>query len=545
MKFRKGGGAKRHCTHSAMPASNSVGEREEQHSLYSIEQSISPPDTDRTMSVFPALTLVVSFLLPLFFLLLSWRRHKKYQFLPPGPAPLPFLGTPKYIGDVAALKYYPELCKKYGPLFTLWKGMDPVVVLCGYEVIKDALLKHAEEFSGRPYTAVTEHYSGGHGFGSSNGERWCQLRRFSVALLKNHGSHKMDIEKLVSEETQSLVQAVSQHEGKAFNSYNLMAGAAGNMIMHRLIGKRFDYEDPDLQEIIEVARDFILNFHCTLHEIANTFPILIRMPIINQKIFKASSHMKSLVQNFIDQHKQTLNPAAPRDFTDLFLMKIKEEEHMPGSHFCENNLLISLIDMIGAGFDATSFSTNFSLVLISNYPEEQRKVQQEIDDVTQSLRPPGFMDRAQMPYTNAVIHEIQRVLDLAPTAHYHAVTKDTQFRGYTLPKGTTVSPFLTSVHYDSTQWETPNEFNPGHFLDEKGQFRTRPAFMPFSAGPRICAGEAHARMTLFTLFAVLLQKFTFTPPPGTERQDLKSLTLDRDTTVLITQVCAIPRSVSA
>ncbi|XP_063777150.1 cytochrome P450 2D3-like isoform X2 [Pseudophryne corroboree] len=345
----------------------------------------------------------------------------------------------------------------------------------------------------------------------------------------------MDFEKLVSEETQSLVQAVSQHGGKAFNPYNLMASAAGNMVMHRLIGKRFEYEDPDLLEIIVGASNFIRNLHSTMYELADTFPILIRLPIIKQKIFKASSHMKSLVQNFIDQHKQTLNPAAPRDFTDLFLMKIKEEEHVPGSYFCDKSLLMTLVDMIGAGFDSTSFSLSFCLVLISHFPEEQRKVQQEIDDVTQSLRPPGFMDRAQMPYTNAVVHEIQRLLNLAPTAHYHTVTEDIKIRGYTLPKGTTVSPFLTSVLSDPTQWETPNEFNPGHFLDDNGQFRTRPAFMPFSIGSRICAGEAHARMTLFTLFAVLLQKFTFTLPPGTERQDWRSLTL--------LEVCAIPRSI--
>lgn len=62
------------------------------------------------------------------------------------------------------------------------------------------------------------------------------------------------------------------------------------------------------------------------------------------------------------------------------------------------------------------------------------KVQHEIDDLLQSQRLPGIEDRLQLPYTNAVIHEIQRVLDLAPTALFHAVTKDIQFRGYTLPK---------------------------------------------------------------------------------------------------------------
>ncbi|CAI9547885.1 unnamed protein product [Staurois parvus] len=110
---------------------------------------------------------------------------------------------------------------------------------------------------------------------------------------------------------------------------------------------------------------------------------------------------------------------------------------------------------------------------------------------------------------NAVIHEIQRVLDLAPTALFHAVTNDIKFRGYIIPKGAIIIPFLTSVLNDPSQWETPERFNPGHFLDEEGQFRNRVAFMPFSAGKRVCPGEGLARMELFLLLSALLQKFTF------------------------------------
>lgn len=44
----------------------------------------------------------------------------------------------------------PQLSSAYGPIFTVWLGLKPVVVLCGYEVVKDALLGHSEEFGGRP-----------------------------------------------------------------------------------------------------------------------------------------------------------------------------------------------------------------------------------------------------------------------------------------------------------------------------------------------------------------------------------------------------------
>lgn len=43
-------------------------------------------------------------------------------------------------------------------------------------------------------------------------------------------------------------------------------------------------------------------------------------------------------------------------------------------------------------------------------------------------------------------------------------------------------PLLTSVLLDKTQWETPGQFNPNHFLDAKGCFMKRGAFLPFSTG---------------------------------------------------------------
>ncbi|KAM7011921.1 cytochrome P450 2J1-like [Tautogolabrus adspersus] len=143
-----------------------------------------------------------------------------------------------------------------------------------------------------------------------------------------------------------------------------------------------------------------------------------------------------------------------------------------------------------------------------------QRVQAEIDGVIGSSRAPSLNDRDNMPYTNAVVHEIQRMANIVPLNVARMSTKDTTLDKYTIPKGTMVMPTLNSVLHDETMWETPHSFDPQHFLDQDGKFRKRDAFIPFSAGKRVCPGEQLARTEIFLFFTSLLQRFSLSAPDG-------------------------------
>ncbi|KGL72850.1 Cytochrome P450 2J1, partial [Tinamus guttatus] len=91
---------------------------------------------------------------------------------------------------------------------------------------------------------------------------------------------------------------------------------------------------------------------------------------------------------------------------------------------------------------------------------------------------------------------------------------------------------------DKKEWETPDAFNPEHFLKD-GQFCRREAFIPFSLGKRACLGEQLARIEFFLFFMALLQKFTFRMPQDTVPSFLYRISITRQPHPY--RICAVPR----
>ena len=115
--------------------------------------------------------------------------------------------------------------------------------------------------------------------------------------------------------------------------------------------------------------------------------------------------------------------------------------------------------------------------------------------------------RSQLHYTEAVLLEIQRRGNVAPTALLHSTTATTHLESYVLPKGTHILPNLTAVLMDPNVFPNPDQFKPERFLNQDGTFVPHPNVVPFGVGKRRCLGESLAKAELFVFFANLLHKF--------------------------------------
>ncbi|KAL6031120.1 hypothetical protein STEG23_024736 [Scotinomys teguina] len=147
--------------------------------------------------------------------------------------------------------YYLKLSKVYGPVFTLYLGMKPTVVLHGYEAVKEALIDHGEEFAGRGRFPVSERINKGLGIIFSNGSRWKEIRRFSLMTLRNLGMGKRTIEDRVQEEAQCLVEELRKTNGSPCDPKFFLSCAPCNVICSIIFQNRFDYKDQDFLTLME------------------------------------------------------------------------------------------------------------------------------------------------------------------------------------------------------------------------------------------------------------------------------------------------------
>ncbi|KAM6154363.1 cytochrome P450 2A13-like [Erethizon dorsatum] len=327
-------------------------------------------------------------------LMCTWQRRKCFGELPPGPTPLPFIGNYSLLDTE-------HLCTSI-----VKRALQPrvhhapgVMVLCGYDAVKAALLDQAEDFSGRGEQATFD---------------W---------IFENH-------------------------------------------VMRWLPGPQ-------------------------------------------QQAFQKLKGLKNFIVKKVEQNQRTPDPNAPRKFIDSFLICMQEGKNNPNSKFFLKNLVMTMLNLFIAGTETVSTTLRYGFLLFMKHPDVEAKVHEEIDRVIGRNRQPKFEDRLKMPYTEAVIHDIQRFGNIIPMGLAHRVTKDTNFRGFLIPKGTEVFPMLGSVLRDPKFFSNPGDFTPQHFLNEKGQFKKSDAFVPFSIGKRYCFGEGLARMELFFFFVTVMQNFGF------------------------------------
>ena len=420
------------------------------------------------------------------------------------------------------------MAKKYGDVFSLMLGNRLVVVLNGVKAIKETIIEHSITFAGRPqlHTFKLANPQGNSLVLTDYSPKWRISRKISVSAIHNFVQNTDFLEEKLLQESQRLIDCFKQRNGKPVDALIILKRATGNIILNALFGVERSYDDEGLREILILPENYRQAVHGSGH--ADFLPLLKYFP--NKTLSRLVQTMKTML-NVVDKmfktNKETYVDGQVRNIADSFISVVqneteKEKENRPAGEdapvcmapvLSDEQIVPVLADLFGAGFETSSITLYWGLAYLVKYPDVQRQLHDELDEVVGRQRLPTLQDIASLPLLQATVYELLRVTSVVPLAMPRSTTTETSIRGFTIPKGTLVFINLWSVHRDPETWQDPDVFNPKRFLDGSGQLidsKFFGGFLPFSGGRRKCPGEALVLKSVTCFLGALLHCFRFT-----------------------------------
>ncbi|CAG2111856.1 unnamed protein product, partial [Medioppia subpectinata] len=390
---------------------------------------------------------------------------------PRGPFPLPVLGNVLMFRNIKVhpIVFMNALHNTYGPVFTLWMGWTPMVIIGDYNLLKTAFNFKNNDIMGRPKTRVNKILvDPGYNLILSNyGHTFLSLKGVALSAVKKFTTSEM-LSDLVNDVVDDTVQTMKKTHpiGTPFDPKRYFTSSVMTILASMVYGKRYQFGDKELM-FYEKGLDFLQN---------------------NAK--------NVVLTDRIPDHLKTHSSGVVNDFCDA-LIEAKEEAIQEAKDnlnaLTDANLSLAIMDLFAAGNDTTQYTMRWILLLMANNTEMQIQMRDEIESVIGD-RVATNEDKNQCHFVNAFIAETLRYRVVAP------------FDKYKIKNITMVFGNLLAIHMDPNLWPNPEVFDPKRFLTSDGKFRSNTAgYNPFGIGHRVCIGEKLALADLFFITVRLLK----------------------------------------
>ncbi len=329
------------------------------------------------------------------------------------------------------------------------------------------------------------------------------------------------MERLVEEEVEAFCRHMERTKEEAVDIGRHFNIAVLNSLWKLVLNEKLEYDDPKLVRLVHLLNKTFQESTGIVANVVMTtrplFKLAERWDLLSRVV--AIKNMRSFLKDAISDHERTFQEDSLRDFTDHYLKEIQsansssEESSFKGEDG-RANLLNVLMDFFIAGSETTSATLNWAVLFMLVHPEVRAKVQEELDAVVGRGRLPALSDRSKTPYTEAVIHEVQRCGNILPIGLPHCAAIDAYLGGtHFVPKGTNLVMHIGRIMKDPLHFPEPEKFDPTRFLDSSsGKFIPHPMVIPFGVGRRRCLGETLARTSLYLFFTGILSRFDLRKP---------------------------------
>lgn len=172
------------------------------------------------------------------------------------------------------------------------------------------------------------------------------------------------------------------------------------------------------------------------------------------------------------------------------LFNLQKEAQKNGQEYSHEDIIAHSMTFFVDGFETSSAVASFALYEMALNPDLQEKLREECMLVVLKGIEIDYDTLCSLPYLDKVTSETLRkypgfALNRICTAD---TTLEVDGKYIPIEKGTVISVSIYGLHHDPEYFENPDVFNPERFSEENLDMHPLEAFLPFSAGPRICLG---------------------------------------------------------
>ncbi|XP_031847622.1 cytochrome P450 enzyme phantom [Nomia melanderi] len=449
-------------------------------------------------------------------------RRRRVRRLPPGPWQLPIVGYLPWIDAKKPHVSLTELVRRYGPVCGVRMGSVYTVLLSDPRLIKQTFAQDA--CTGRAPLYLTHGIMQGYGLVCAEGDRWRDQRKFVSSCLRNFGMVKHDglkRDKMEGRILNAVDECVLKLEERSMNGpfdpMDTLHHCMGNLVNSIVFGKTYEENDQVWKWLRHLQEEGVK--HIGVAGPLNFLPLLRFLPRYGEtirSIMDGKERTHRIYRGILEEYRSrsvTTTPSETENFLTAFEEQMRRENTTETSYYTEPQLYHLLADLFGAGTDTTLTTLRWFILFMAVYPEEQKKLQLEIDRSCSNEREGLHLaDRASMPRLEAALAEVQRLRSVTPLGIPHGTLEDTRIGEYDVPRGAMIVPMQWAIHTDPIYWRDPLEYRPDRFLAEDGSFFKPESFLPFQSGKRVCVGEELARMILFLFAGRILRSFDISVP---------------------------------
>jgi len=372
-----------------------------------------------------------------------------------------------------------------------------------------------EEFSGRPTDAILFHETDML-FSSPYSEEWRKNKKFMMQSLRTFGFGTPKSEEKITNQLKDLEEAVNAKSNEPWTKAELdhfLSKVTSNIIMEILFGCRYDFNDPQLEDLLKAVlevQSVFVDEGAAIALFLTVFPKWFVRLVFHRTLQRASKSYQTLydvVAKHLPEHKARLeDKSEPMDFLDDALREFQNQPKITEKH-----ILDTIIVFLPDATEGIAAQIQWCIYFLVSYPGNQRRMVEEIKSICGN-RPPNLQDKTKLPFCECVIMEVMRLSTLFTISAPHITSADTTLDGYNIPAQTTVFGNIYAVQHDPDVFSLPEEFNPDRFLGESGSISWSKSLIPFCTGRRMCIGESLVKTEVFLAITHLVFLYHMTSP---------------------------------